>query len=265
MPDVIDGERVNPTAPNAALVQQYIQNNLHGTDIGIRRDTASVENRWTPQDWDMRANYSDMHRFGTQVQGVVFSASTSGVAAQVPAPVDDTTQNFGVSGEYVGTSPWSQRYNVKLSYGGSLYTDNINGYTVQNPFCPAAAVALGAAGGDQCATASKTASSSPLALLSTAPDNQANMFGMTVGADLPFKSRYMGTVSYDMMRQNQAFLPFTITSNFIGGLTPGLPPYWIGSTAFPANSTAALPAASLNGAINTLLVNNVLTTRLPPT
>jgi hypothetical protein len=256
----------NVPAANAALVAQDIQQNLHGTDIGIRRDTASAEYRWTPSDWDVRANYSDMHRFGTQVQGVVFSASTSGVAAQVPAPVDDTTQNFGLSSEYVGTSPWSQRFNLKLSYGGSLYTDNINGYTVQNPFCPAAAVALGAAGGNECAitSASHTATSSPLALLSTWPDNQANMFGATVGADLPFKSRYMGTVSYDMMRQNQAFLPFTITSNFIGGPTPGLPLDWKGSTAFPANSTAALPAASLNGAINTLLVNNVLTTDITP-
>jgi len=43
------------------------------------------------------------------------------------------------------------------------------------------------------------------------PDNQANTFSGTLGADLPGKSRYIGTVSYAMMRQNQAFLPYTIT------------------------------------------------------
>ena len=249
----------NPlAAASAAKVNADIQTNLHGTDIGIRRDTASVEYRWTPQDWDIRANYSDTHRFGTQVQGVVFASSTSGVVAQVPAPVDDTTQNFGVSGEHVGTSPWNQPYNVKLSYGGSLYTDNLNGYTVQNPFCPTGAI------GDQCARVG--ALSSPLALMSTPPNNQANMFGETIGADLPFKSRYMGTVSYDLMRQNQAFLPETITATFQGGVGPGagLPPAWKGSLLFPGNSVAALPAPSLNGSISTLLINNVLTTAITP-
>ena len=50
----------------------------------------------------------------------------------------------------------------------------------------------------------------------------------------------MGTVSYIMMRQNESY------------------------PAFAYGSTAALPAASLNGAINTLLSNNVLTTRITP-
>ena len=49
----------------------------------------------------------------------------------------------------------------------------------------------------------------PFALMSLWPDNQAHGFNGTIGADLPFKSRYMGTVSYIMMRQNEAFLPFT--------------------------------------------------------
>ena len=42
---------------------------------------------------------------------------------------------------------------------------------------------------------------------STWPSNNANGFSGTVGADLPWKSRYVGTVSYTMMRQNDAFMP----------------------------------------------------------
>jgi hypothetical protein len=250
---------VNPmTGGHAANVAQDILQNLHGTDIGIRRDTASVESRWTPTNWDVRTNYSDTHRFGTQVDGVVMASSTSSVVAQVPKPVDDNTQNFGVSGEYLGTSPWSQKFNIKLSYGGSKYTDNFNSYTVQNLFCPTGAV------GDQCARNGGV--SSPLSLVTLPPDNQANMFGITLGADLPLKNRYIATVSYDMMRQNEAFLPFTVTPTFSPSLPgfPGLPAGWTGSTAAPANSVAALPAASLNGAINTVLVNNVLTTEITP-
>ena len=41
-------------------------------------------------------------------------------------------------------------------------------------------------------------------MMSTPPDNQMNGVTGTVGADLPFKSRYMGTVAYSGMRQNDA-------------------------------------------------------------
>ena len=76
-----------------------------------------------------------MHRWGSQVEGVVFSPGTSGVAAQVPKPVDDTTQNFGVNGEYKGTSPWGKAFTFKLGYAGSIYEEATNSYTVENPFC----------------------------------------------------------------------------------------------------------------------------------
>ena len=99
----------NPTAAQRAMISRDITNNLYTTDVGIRRDTASVAFRWTPETaWDVHVDYSHMHRWGTQVEGVVFSPGTSGVVAQVPKPVDDTTQNFGINGEYKGTSPWGK-------------------------------------------------------------------------------------------------------------------------------------------------------------
>ena len=47
---------------------------------------------------------------------------------------------------------------------------------------------------------------SPTALMGLPPDNQAHGISSTFGLDLPEKSRYVGTVAYTMMRQNQAFL-----------------------------------------------------------
>src|SRR5262245_49046879 len=115
-----DSGNTNPISPaNAAVVRQDIQRSTYLTDIGIRRDTASVEYRYTPNAfWDIRLNYSDLRRSGTQVDGVVMSPGTTGVRADVPKPVADTTQNFGVNGEYEGTSLWNQAYNLKLAYGG---------------------------------------------------------------------------------------------------------------------------------------------------
>ena len=229
-------------------IQQQLDAVSHQTDIGIRRDTASVAFRWTPNDaWDINVDYSNMHRFGTQVDGVVFSPGTSGAMAQVPKPVDDTTQNFGLNGEYKGTSPWGQNFTVKLGYGGSVYTDANSSYTVQNPFCETV---------DAAGCARWGSPSYPLAQMSLWPNNQANGFTSTVGADLPMKSRYMGTLAYTMMRQNQAFLPFSPNATVFNSTTPGAPT----TTAVPG-----LPASSLNGSIDTFLSNNVLTTQITPT
>ena len=67
----------------------------------------------------------NMHRWGTQVEGVVFSPGTSGVTAEVPKPVNDTTQNFGVNGEYKGTSPWGKSFTFKLGYAGSIFQEDL--------------------------------------------------------------------------------------------------------------------------------------------
>jgi MtrB/PioB family decaheme-associated outer membrane protein len=239
------------TAQEAAI-QNIINSNVYMTDIGIRRDTASTELRWTPTDaWDFNFDYSHMHRHGSQVEGVVFSPGTSGVVAQVPKPVDDTTQNFGVNGEYKGTSPWGQLLTLKVGYAGSVYRDEWNSYTVDNPFC-----ATGSGPGE---CARNGSPSSPSALMSLWPNNEAHGISATTGADLPLQSRYMGTVTYTMMRQNDAFLPFTnqaavFTTSANGGLTN------VGSIA-----NLTLPASSLNGAINNLLSNNVVTTQIAPT
>jgi MtrB/PioB family decaheme-associated outer membrane protein len=239
---------------NAAKVQQDIQGNTHLTDIGIRRDTVSVDFRYTPNDnWDFRANYSSMRRTGSQVDGVLFSPTIGGVRVDAPKPVADTTQNYGASGEYAGTSFWNQKFNIKVAYSGSTYTDDSSSYTVQNPFCPTGAV------NRDCAIAG--IASAPVALMSLWPSNQANGASATAGVDLPFNSRYMGTVAFTNMQQNQQFLPFTQTPFTTTG---GVPPGWAGAPGIPVSSTAALPAQSLNGNINTLLVNNVITTQITP-
>jgi MtrB/PioB family decaheme-associated outer membrane protein len=232
------------TAGNAANVRRDIMNNVYTTDIGIRRDTAAVEYRYTPTEaWDIRANYTHMARLGTQVDGVVFSPGTSGVRVDAPKPVNDTTQNVALNGEFAGTWDWG-KFTMKLGYDGSFYKDNYDSYTVQNPFC-----ATGSGPGE---CARNGSPSSPLALMSLPPDNNANSFTGTFSTELPGKSRYMGTVSYSMMRQNQALLPFTASSQVFtnGNTTLGAVP--------------ALPVSSLNGQINTLLSNNVVTTQLSP-
>ena len=124
----------NPAKTNA--ISTIINQNVVPTNIGIRRDTASVDYRYTPTDnWDIRANYSNMRRTGSQVDGVLFTSTNTGSRVDVAKPIADTTQNFGVNGEYSGTSAWGQKFNAMVGYNGSVYQDDFNNYTVQNPFC----------------------------------------------------------------------------------------------------------------------------------
>jgi MtrB/PioB family decaheme-associated outer membrane protein len=198
---------------------------LFKTDIGIDRDTAYATYRWTPDEaWDVRVDYSHLQRTGTEVAGVLFVpvGNFPFAPVQTPRPVNDTTQNYGASGEYAGTSPWGKQYTLRLAYSGSTYQDDFTSYLVQDPFA--------LRGGN-----------TPFARESTWPSNNANAFSGTLGADLPGNSRYVGTLNYTMMRQNDAFIPMSFQ-----------------------NPTFPLPGSSLNGAINTLLSNNVLTTKITP-
>ena len=215
---------------------------LQQTDIGIQRNTASAQYRWTPNDsWDIKADLSDMRRSGTQVGGVVGVGTSSFPygPTQVPRPVDDTTVNYGLNGEYVGTSFWGQRYTFKLGYKGSEYNDDLSSSQVQNPFCSGST-------GASCLNTNL----SPFAQISLPPSNQMNALNGTLAADLPWKSRYAGTISYTVMTQNAPFIP--MTNNPSAPTTPA------------AIAATTLPASSLNGDINTLLSNNVVTTQITP-
>jgi hypothetical protein len=232
---------------------------LHQTDVGIERDTASASYRWTPtQAWDVRANYSHMDRNGTQPAGVVgFNPAGSNVFSsptQVPAPVNDTTQNFDANGEYAGTSPWNQKFTVKLAYNGSRYTDNISSYSVQNPYCTGATAAT-------CSSASL----SPFARESTPPSNSANGVSGTVAAYLPWQSRYVGTVNYTVMTQDQTFQPMTDNPSAVASPVAffgGIP--WSAVNFGFINGNPANPTNNLNGKISTLMSNNVLTSQITP-
>jgi MtrB/PioB family decaheme-associated outer membrane protein len=250
-----------PTIPTAATpaslaktnaISSIINSNVVPTNVGIRRDTASVDYRYTPTDnWDIRANYSNMRRTGSQVDGVLFTDTNTGSRVDVAKPIADTTQNFGVNGEYSGTSAWGKKFNAMVGYNGSVYQDDFNNYTVQNPFC----AGLVCAGNGNI--------TSPLAMMSTPPNNQMNGVTGTFGADLPLNSRYMGTVAYSGMRQNDPFIPFA--SNGIPGLTvSGLPANALSTIPALIHTQSGVGVTSLDGSINTLLVNNVLTTQINP-
>ncbi|MBI5260885.1 MAG: MtrB/PioB family decaheme-associated outer membrane protein [Bradyrhizobium sp.] len=234
---------VVPPANGAATVANHVafdaalNGKFNTISIGIQRDKLATSQRWTPnQNWDFRADYSHEHRYGTQLAGVLTgnNAGANVNLMQVPRPVEDVTQDARLAGEYIGSTGWGGKFNLRTSAGMSTFRNGFDSYTVQNPFYMGAVSSL-----------------NPQFIgVSLAPDNNAANVGATAGVDLPFKSRYMGTLNYTMMRQND---PFPVYG------TTGTP-----LTSNPGINLAAtvLPALSANAQVDTLLFNNVVNTQV---
>jgi MtrB/PioB family decaheme-associated outer membrane protein len=193
-------------------------------------------------DWEFNFDYSNEHRTGTRPLDIGYGFSTttanprpSAGAVEVPAPVNDRTQNADASAEYLGSTPWG-RFNSSVKYSGSFYDNKNKFFDTDNPFC---------------ITCSATAAPFGPSLFRYALDPSNNVNGITWNSmiDLPMQTRYTGTVQYMMFRQNDPFID-TATNGLTFGTGPGqLNPY---------------PAASLNGEVNAFLTNNVFYTRITP-
>ena len=130
--------------PPSAASQAFVNANSNTFNLGFRRDTATAKYRWTPTEaWDITADYSHLHREGTQsINAVSYSAPAGRGGAdtrnpiELPKPVDDTTQNGNIKGEYAGSTPWGKPFNIALGAGFSLYNNSVGCGTVAGTIAP---------------------------------------------------------------------------------------------------------------------------------
>lgn len=211
--------------PNdTATVNAVLKANLRQVDVGVQRDVGRFSYRWTPApDWDFRIDYRNETKNGTKLMS---SAIVGYNAIELLEPVNYRTQNIGASAQYIADLAPGKRWSFNFSYAGSLFENRYKTLTWDNPFLDTPPFAVP---GFVPATVARNA---------LPPDNYAHRFSVDAALDLPDNSRLTSTVSYSQMRQNDAFMPMTIN-------------------ALVASSP--LPATSLNGAVDTLLVNEVLT------
>ena len=249
----------NATKTNA--ISTIINQNVVPTNIGIRRDTASVDYRYTPTDnWDIRANYSNMRRTGSQVDGVLFTNTNNGSRVDVAKPVADTTQNFGVNGEYSGTSAWGKKFNAMVGYNGSVYQDDFNNYTVQNPFCNG----LVCAGNTTRRGAYPyRASCDDVDAAQQSDERRHRHARRGFAAQQPLHGngslqrdaaeRCVPAVFHQQHSRCPAFGPLLVN---------GLPANQLSTIPQVVRTQGGVGVTSLDGSINTLLVNNVVTTQV---
>jgi MtrB/PioB family decaheme-associated outer membrane protein len=252
---VLQANQPNAAAnsPAGAIARQNIENAINnaegGLTLGTQRDRGTGALKWTPTpDTELSVDYSNEHRTGTRPTGVPYGWGTTPSTRptnpiEVPLPIDDTTQNVNGKAEYVGTTFWGTRWNTNVRYSGSFYHNDLKELDFQNPFCITCNVLTGVS-----ALPPTTSSFGPNFLrLGLPPDNDSNAVTWTAAVDLPFfRSRYVSTLQYNDMRQND---PFINTG------TNGL-------VAPPVTTQAGTPVTSLDGRVDTLLWNSLYNAQL---
>ena len=196
---------------------QFLNANATPVDLSLFTGIARFNARYTPTPgWAFTGTYWSNNNAGKRALGAAFASSpgTYSFTEQIE-PIDYQTHNVELGGEYAGNG-WS----VGLKYIGSLFHNNTSTLTWDNPMNLTNSVGGVVTGActDAVAMNLNTGTGPCRGRLDLYPSNQAHTFALEGAAELPFKTRFMGTVSYGWRRQNDPFLPATINSAVNGGV-----------------------------------------------
>jgi MtrB/PioB family decaheme-associated outer membrane protein len=207
-------------------------------EIGVRWDTARLWLLVTPTpELDLRAEYTRIQKDGTRPFSAAFG-SPGGNFFEVLQPIDQTVHDFRLTGTWAG-----ERYQIQAGYTLSIFNNDFDSVTIDNP-CFGLPAALPAG----CGASDGGAAAPARGRVSLAPDNMAHSVFVSGGASLPWwRTRLTGNFSWGLQLQNADFLAHTITP------------------ALASNPLLALPESSLDGHVQTILLNLSAVSRpLPP-
>ena len=210
---------------------QWLNAAAQPIDLSLYNGIARFNVRYTPTPgWTFTGGYWQNHNVGSRAFGTLFGSSPGSFnITELAEPIDYQTYNLEFGGEYTGNG-WS----VGLKYNGSIFNNLTSNIVWDNPMNLSG---VGAACRDSATLNYTTGTGSCRGRLDLYPNNQAHTITLTSSASLPYKSNFMGTMSYGWMLQDAPFLPFTINS---------------------AIAQPTISRNSLNGDLRPLMVNATL-------
>jgi MtrB/PioB family decaheme-associated outer membrane protein len=212
------------TIPNAARTQlvsnpsslNQVLGGAAAVDIALRRHLTGGGCQFTPTgSWSFSANYTHDDEAGYRPLGTTLN-DESQVLEQME-PIQYRTDTITVGAQYS-----SSKFAFETGWGASFFNNDRPALRWDNPFVSDNAVGSGAQG--------------QMALY---PDNSTQGMSFAAAWNIGKFTRLMVSVSPEWMRQNQAFLPFTVNTAVTG--------------------VPALPATSLNGRKTTVASNITIT------
>ncbi len=189
--------------------------------FGVRLD------KILPGHFDFTTKYQYEEKDGLKsIGGVIGNSGGNPRAVMLPEPVDYKEHQFDVIARYT-----EKKYQLELRYHLSDFSDQNTALTWQNPFS--------AINGWAAAAGFPTGQGS----LALPPDNKFHQGTLLFGYNLSDRTRFTADAALGRMTQNDPFLPNTI------------------NPVLAASITEPLPRDSLNGEINTTVINLRLSSR----
>ncbi|MGB7949237.1 MAG: MtrB/PioB family outer membrane beta-barrel protein [Candidatus Binatia bacterium] len=225
---------------------QWLNTTTQPINLSLYNGIARFKVRYTPTPgWTLTGRYWQNHNVGDRAFGTLFGTSPGSFnITELAEPIDYQTYNIELGGEYA-TNGWS----VGLRYNGSIFNNLRSSIVWDNPMN---LTGVGTACQDSATLNYNTGTGACRGRMDLYPNNQAHTVTLSGAARLPYKSNFMGTVSYGVRLQDASFSPFTINSCYGSGPKP----------ASCADATLTpLPTisrSSLSGDVRPLLVNATL-------
>jgi len=180
------------TVDQRNAISSSVNNLLQPTRLGFQTDTArmGIHYLFSPN-LTLTANYSRREKSGTRPFGSVIGGP-GGSVTEFAAPRDERIHETGASAEYV--KDW---YQFRINYTASLFENNISQAEWDNV----------------CGDGATCGNVSGFGRAAMMPNNLAHTFSGAGGASLPWwYTRFTGSVSYSLWRQDQTFLPVSTLS-----------------------------------------------------
>jgi len=163
---------------------------LQAVDLETERKRIGVGASFIPSS---RWEYAVKYRHETKEGKTGIAGSFYVNAAQLVEPVDYVTDEVDISASYT-----RQKWQAKVAYHGSLFSNRKESLTWENPFTPIAGADTGQ--------------------LALPPDNQFHQITVSGGYQLSDRTRAIGNVAIGRMKQDENFFPATLNLNI------GVPP-----------------------------------------
>ncbi len=201
------------------ILEGFLDNNAVPIELLTPRQTGRISFKLTPTpEWDIGARWTNMQKEDGRPMGLTYGF---GPTTEITEPIDQTINDVRLSGGFV-----REAWQLQLNYTLSSFTNNVDALIADNPV-----------------RITDDATAGPVrGRLDLTPDNIAHNVDLAGAVRLPLRSRLVGTASYGIRRQDEAFLPHTINSAITSPLL-------------------SLPANSLDGDVRTTLVNLRLTSQ----
>lgn len=173
--------------------------NLHDLELQTQRERVIMGANFIAQKlWQFDIDYSFESKEGVDATSAAIAHGKeqllgNSTTSALPEPIDYETNQANATLHYSGDNA-----QFDLSYHASLFDNNNDSLSWQDPFNPTTSVGS----------------------ISLAPDNEFHQLSLSGGYTLPYKSRLTGLVSLGRMTQNQNFQPYTVNPDVITSALP---------------------------------------------